>query len=177
MTENRAGRIVVGVDGSTVCMVALRWAMREAALRGAEVHAVLAWEAASHRFASYATMTCAARVRGDRMALADVLSQAVRQAAGRTGQRPPVAVTAELAEGLAARVLLDRAVGAEMLVLGRTLPVIDRDRGVGPIIRACLRSAPCPVVVVGVPESLSFLPEQSRRGRERLSAGVRHTTA
>jgi nucleotide-binding universal stress UspA family protein len=170
MTEGLADRrIVVGVDGSTVCLAALRWAMREATLRGAIVHAVLAWEAGTHRLASYATMTCAARVRSDRMAVADVLRRTVRQVAGRHGRLPPVSVTAELAEGLAARVLLDRAAGAEMLVLGRTLPAVDR--GVGPIIRACLRSAPCPVVIIGVPEAVSLLPEQARRRRERMPAG------
>ena len=63
------------------------------------------------------------------------------------GGAPPVAVTVEIAEGLAARVLLDHADGAEMLVLGSAgcAPA-----GIGPVARACLRHALCPVVVVSV---------------------------
>ena len=37
------GRVVVGVDGSAGSLQALHWALREAQLRGASVHAVLAW--------------------------------------------------------------------------------------------------------------------------------------
>lgn len=48
-------RIVVGVDGSAESVAALRWACREASLRVAEVHAVLALESACHQVASYAS--------------------------------------------------------------------------------------------------------------------------
>ena len=42
--EHRAGpRIVAGVDGSPSSMSALRWAIRQAALTGATVDAVMAW--------------------------------------------------------------------------------------------------------------------------------------
>ena len=37
-------RVVVGVDGSAGSLQALQWALREAQLRGAPVHAVLAWQ-------------------------------------------------------------------------------------------------------------------------------------
>ena len=47
-------RIVVGVDGSAESAAALRWACREASLRGAEVHAVHVREAPCHSLASYA---------------------------------------------------------------------------------------------------------------------------
>ena len=36
-------RLVAGVDGSAESVAALRWAIREAVLRGASVDAVLAW--------------------------------------------------------------------------------------------------------------------------------------
>ena len=43
--ERLAGpRIVAGVDGSPSSMSALRWAIRQAALTGAAVDAVTAWE-------------------------------------------------------------------------------------------------------------------------------------
>src|SRR4051794_41857079 len=37
-------RIVVGVDGSPPSIDALRWAVREAGVRGASVNAVCAWD-------------------------------------------------------------------------------------------------------------------------------------
>ena len=47
-------RVVVGVDGSVESVAALRWACREASLRGAEVHAVHVREEHCHSLASYA---------------------------------------------------------------------------------------------------------------------------
>ena len=64
------------------------------------------------------------------------------------GPAPPVNVDVRLAEGLAARVLLDHAVGAELLVLGSAIRCAPD--GIGPVARACLRHAPCPVVMVSV---------------------------
>jgi len=74
-----------------------------------------------------------------------VLRQAVSEAAALF---PGVSVHTEITEGLAARVLLDHATHADMLVLGRTSHGPDLYRGAGPVIRACLRAAPCPVVVI-----------------------------
>ena len=144
-------RIVVGVDGSAESVAALMWACREASLRGADVHGVLALEAACHRVASYAAPR-PAEPQPSWGAARDVLRRAVTSAARR---HPKVQVCAEIVEGLAARVLLDRAVGAEMLVLGRTFHGGEPHRGAGPVIRACLRSAACPVVVIGLAEALA----------------------
>jgi nucleotide-binding universal stress UspA family protein len=63
------------------------------------------------------------------------------------GPAPAVPVTVEVIEGLAARVLLDRAAGAELLVLGQAVGA-GQDI-IGPVARACLRHPPCPVVVAG----------------------------
>jgi nucleotide-binding universal stress UspA family protein len=82
----------------------------------------------------------------------DVLRNAHREAADRY---PGITVRAEVAEGLAARVLLDRAAGADMLVLGRTYHGPEHNRGAGPVIRACLRSATCPVVAIGLADQLA----------------------
>jgi nucleotide-binding universal stress UspA family protein len=43
-TNGQAPRIVVGVDGSAPSLAALRWAVRQAALTGATVDAVAAWQ-------------------------------------------------------------------------------------------------------------------------------------
>jgi nucleotide-binding universal stress UspA family protein len=144
-------RVVAGVDGSAESVAALMWACREAVLRDADVHAVLAVEAACHRHASYAAPRHA-ETQGSWGAARDVLRRAVSDASARY---PGINVRAEVAEGLAARVLLDRSADADMLVLGRTYHDPDHQRGSGPVIRACLRSAACPVVVISVAPALA----------------------
>jgi nucleotide-binding universal stress UspA family protein len=138
-------RIVVGVDGSAESVAALRWACREASLRTAEVHAVLALEAACHQVASYA-VPAPRQSGGSWGAAREVLRGSVSEAAS---LYPGVSVRTDITEGLAARVLLDHAQDADMLVLGRTACSPDPYRGAGPVIRVCLRSAPCPVVIIG----------------------------
>jgi nucleotide-binding universal stress UspA family protein len=137
-------RIVVGVDGSAESVAALRWACREASLSAAEVHAVLALEAACHRVASYA-VPAPRQISGSWGAAREVLRRSVSEA---SSLFPGVSVRTEITEGLAARVLLDHAAHADMLVLGHTSHGQDLYRGAGPVIRACLRAAPCPVVII-----------------------------
>src|SRR5438093_93588 len=108
-------RIVVGVDGSAESVAALRWACREASLRAAEVLAVLALESACHQVASYA-VPAPRQAGGSWGAARDVLRRSVSEA---LSLFPGVSVRTEIAEGLAARVLLDQAADADMLVLGR----------------------------------------------------------
>ena len=134
-------RLVVGVDGSIESVAALRWACREAALRGAEVHAVHVREELCHSLASYAApaLSTAEEVSIDINDIARTVQ---------AGTAPGVAVRVEQVDGLAARVLLDRSIGADMLVLGTSSDVPGALRSAGPIIRACLRRASCPVVVI-----------------------------
>ena len=121
-------RIVVGVDGSAESVAALRWACREASLRAAEVHAVLALESACHQVASYAA-PAPRQTSGSWGAAREVLRRSVSEA---VSLYPSVTVRTEITEGLAARVLLDQANSADMLVLGRTAHGPDPYRGAGP---------------------------------------------
>src|ERR1019366_3162941 len=131
--ESGVRSIVVGVDGSAESVVAFRWACREAGLRAVEVVAVLALESVCHQVASYAVP--APRSSGGSWgAVRDVLRRSVSEAAVLF---PGVRVRTEIAEGLAASVLLDQAAGADMLVLGRAAC------GPGP------QRAACPVVTIG----------------------------
>jgi hypothetical protein len=80
-------------------------------------------------------------------------AQALAAAASGLARRylPPGRLRAELAEELTARALLDRAAHAELLVLGTTWPAPrsgQPPQAMGPVARACLRLARCPVVVV-----------------------------
>jgi len=153
------GRILVGIDGSPASVAAVRWAGREAQLRGMRVHVVYVRD---RRLPTphYAPQPRAGEpvpspAAGERM------QAVVREA---LGTQPPAGVQMELADGLPARVLIDRSVGAEMLVLGSASPNGARPGGaatngpamppaqarapLGPVARDCLHAAPCPVVVV-----------------------------
>lgn len=149
----------MGVDFSAESAAALRWACREASLRGAEVHAVHAREAQCHSVASYAV---AAHVEEDNAEDASMWRSVMPDAA------PDVEVRTEIVEGLAARVLLARCDGADMLVLGAASDASDAMRSAGPVIRACLRRALCPVVVISVaqeplPREEAFAPDTGVR--------------
>lgn len=168
--ESGVRRIVVGVDGSAESVAALRWACREASLRSAEVLAVLVLESACHQVASYAVPPAkqAGRSWG---AARDVVRASVTEAMARF---PAVSVRTEIAEGLAARVLLDQACDAVMLVLGRTAYGPEPYRAAGPVIRACLRSSVCPVVIIGSDPAPESDPETQQDQAGHLPAWWQH---
>ncbi len=136
-------RIVVGVGGSAGSFAALRWALREAGLRRALLQVVRAWEDPTKRVAPYAPGASQGSAQEDRRAEVARLEEAARSA---VDPAPPVPAAVQTGEGLAARVLLDHAAGAELLVLGSASN--SAPDAIGPVARACLRNAPCPVVVV-----------------------------
>jgi nucleotide-binding universal stress UspA family protein len=154
-------RIVVGVDGSPESAAALRWACREAALRGAEVHAVHVREAKCHSLANYAGPASADSGSED-VGEADIARLWGLVVPDRT-PCPGVEVRTEVADGLAARVLLDRCAEADMLVLGTAGDVGGAPRSAGPVIRACLRRASCPVVVISAAQDPTARREASAR--------------
>jgi nucleotide-binding universal stress UspA family protein len=165
-------RVVVGVDGSVESVAALRWACREASLRGAEVHAVHVREEHCHSLASYAV---------NALSTADDVSTGIDDfvRSVRADQAPGVEIRVEEVDGLAGRVLLDRSAGADMLVLGTSSDVPGALRSAGPVIRACLRRAACPVVVIGAAqdpmqhrEAAARAAEEAGQARVKVPAGV-----
>jgi len=132
--------VVVGVHGTAASTAAVDWAAREARRRRAAVHLVLARDPASLHQAPYARPAGPA---------GQVPARVLAAAASRAAKLlPPGRVTSELADGLPARVLLERAAGAALLVLGAARPVGGPAAALGPVTRACLRHSPCPVVIV-----------------------------
>jgi nucleotide-binding universal stress UspA family protein len=134
-----AGRIVVGVDGSPSSRRALRWAVRQGELTGATVHAIIAWTVP----VSYGPMPIplvGADWAGNARA---TLDQALR---AEPGERSAT-VTSDVLEGGAARVLLDAAVDADLLVVG------SRGHGgfvgllLGSVAQHVVTHARCPVLV------------------------------
>ena len=143
MIEPAPHQIIDGVHRSAASLAALRWAAAEARLRRAELHVVHAWEPAVRR-ASYAILGDS-RVSGqERLRAQGVLAAVMR---GVYGSKLPPGITAELAEGTAERVLVQRSREATLLVLGAATAHLA-GRPAGPVIRACMRSAQCPLVII-----------------------------
>lgn len=157
MTEHsgfNGGRIVVGVDGTSASAAAVSWAVEEARLRRATVHLVVAYDHERNSRALYAGRPGEPQPEED-SATRTALFTAERQAGKAL---PPDRLSSELADGSPAKVLIDRPSGAELLVLGSAYPE-DRFASqapvpMGPVARACLHSAACPVVVVATPRAL-----------------------
>ncbi len=84
---------------------------------------------------------------------------------------PDVEVKGEVVDGLAARVLLERCAGADMLVLGTASDTDGASRPAGPVIRACLRRAACPVVVISAEQEPAH-HDQDAGAQVKVPAGV-----
>lgn len=135
-----ANVVVVGVDGSETGLRALRWALQEARIRGGVVRAVTAWV-----FEPFATAP-----NGDPAAAREhareVAEDTVRKALADVADAPPVELS--VLEGSAARVLVEAADDAAMLVVGSHGHGRVFDALLGSVSAECVRNAVCPVVVV-----------------------------
>jgi nucleotide-binding universal stress UspA family protein len=145
-THSQDRYIVVGVDSSHGSKAALGWALAQARLTGAAVEAVAAWQQPATYEYSYGSIPFPSP--GDSIAAAaeKVLTETVAAVVGTKDE--PVDVRIKVAHGPAAQVLLEAAVGAELLVVG------SRGRGafagmlLGSVSQHCIQHAPCPVIVV-----------------------------
>jgi nucleotide-binding universal stress UspA family protein len=139
--------VLVGVDGSPASISALRWAAREAELRGAPLRVVHAWAPVPPMYAGYYT-----GIDGEVMekAARAVLDESTDQ--GLTAATD-INVDARLMVGGAAQNLITAAAGAQLLVLGA------RGHGgfagllLGSTTHQCLHHAPCPVAVIHGPRT------------------------
>jgi nucleotide-binding universal stress UspA family protein len=167
MTHDPASRIVVGVDGSAASAAAVRWAVREARLRQAAVHLVHAYHSDPRLHAPYASRSWLAR-QDDGHAVAKETLTAAEELAQR--YLPPGRLTCELLNEPPARALLDRTADAEMLVLGTTRLTPQPGQpppAMGPVARACLSLAHCPVVVIA-PDDLARQAPQHLTPHQRV---------
>ncbi|MFG3407467.1 universal stress protein [Streptomyces sp. NPDC048142] len=137
------GRIVVGVDGSDSSVKALHWAVRQAELTGATVEAVNSWE---YPTTSWASMMPGMPEDFDPQALATVsLTEALEEALGAAGA---AAVSKVVVIGNPAQALLDRAQGADLLVVGARGHTGLKATLLGSVSLHVTQHAPCPVTVV-----------------------------
>ena len=137
----RGGSVVVGVDGSSRSVGALRWAAAEARARDADLHVVHAWRLPMMAsppvvsvFPDYSTLEEAGRAVLD-AALADPALADTR-------------VHPHFLHGSPAQVLIERSGGAGLVVVGTR--GLGRVAGalLGSVSRQLLHHAPCPVVVI-----------------------------
>jgi len=140
------GIIVVGVDGSEGADHALDFAISEAAIRGARLRLVSAWEIPPSVLAS---------VVAGREFYEEFKDNAVtvaREAAARVAELQPALEHEELViEGQAGRVLLDHSTDADLLVVGRRGHGTFREMLLGSISRQVAVHAKCPLVIVPAP--------------------------
>ncbi|MFH9608412.1 universal stress protein [Streptomyces sp. NPDC017448] len=137
------GRIVVGVDGSGASIKALHWAVRQAELTGATVEAVSSWE---YPTTSWASMMPGMPADFDPQAMATVsLNEALEEALGAAGS---AAVSKVVVIGNPAQALLDRAEGADLLVVGARGHTGLKATLLGSVSLHVTQHAPCPVTVV-----------------------------
>jgi nucleotide-binding universal stress UspA family protein len=145
-TEMHDGRIVVGVDGSSHSKTALRWAVNEARRVGASVEAISAWQ--QPVTVGYPYGWSPDIHDGDVIAIVaeKVLTEAVAEAAGQQDEH--VEIRKSVVHGHPAEVLLEAAIGAQMLVVGRRGHGTYAGILLGSVSRHCVKHAPCPVLVV-----------------------------
>jgi nucleotide-binding universal stress UspA family protein len=141
MSTPDPAHIVVGVDGSEPSQQALIWAVRHAALLGAEVDAVICWNlpAMGAGWTAYPS---------DWNPAADAKVLLAKTVTDVFGTEVPPTLHQFVREGNAAQVLLEETKDAELLVVG------SRGHGgfagllLGSVSANCAEHAKCPVVVV-----------------------------
>lgn len=141
-----ASRVIVGIDGSELSLAAAKFAMETASRRGWSVLAVHAWDVPAYD-------ALASPVGPSELELDNLLeSERIATSESLAGLRerfPDVDLTVEVSKGPSARVLLEAAEGAALIVLG------TRGRGefsgalLGSVSQAVLHRAELPVAVIG----------------------------
>jgi nucleotide-binding universal stress UspA family protein len=138
-------RIVAGIDGSASSMSALRWAIRQGALTGAAVDAVIAWHypvaPGGYGWAPTGMEGGLDFEENAAKVLADAISAAVDPGSG-------IPVRARVVEGNPAQVLLDASDGADLLVVGSRGHGRFTEALLGSVSQHCVHHAHCPVVVI-----------------------------
>ena len=134
-------RIVVGVDGSSSSVQALRWAADQARRTGDRLEVVTTWEFPT-------TYGWVPPYPPDFDPAGDARRLLEETVATELGDDPGIDVALVVVEGHAAPVLVDQARGADLLVVG------SRGHGgfagmlLGSVSEHCVHHASCPVMVV-----------------------------
>jgi nucleotide-binding universal stress UspA family protein len=133
--------VVCGLDDTPVARAALRRAAAEAFRRAAPLRVVTVL----HVPDSWGDLFAAPvpRLRAERRC-----SEAVEEALAEAGRARPDDVRVEVVEGIASEVLVARAAGAALLVVGSRSRSRLEGMLLGSVALRCAVDAPCPVMVV-----------------------------
>jgi nucleotide-binding universal stress UspA family protein len=133
------GYIVVGVDGSPSSLDALQWAVGQAALTGADIRAVIAWEypplSGVDPMTAHVDWPTKAQQTIDAGLEKAVATDAVKVSSAALERHP-------------AQVLLDASVGAELLVVGNSGHGGFTESLPGSLREHVIANATCPVLVM-----------------------------
>jgi nucleotide-binding universal stress UspA family protein len=139
-------RIVVGVEGSSQSIEALRWALDEATVHPkAEVCAVLAWQL------PFLTNPAAFNREELQLTYEEFLVKTVSE----ISPAPEFPLETLVAMGDTVETLVEAAKGAQLLVLGGRGRSSFAGLMLGSVSQACAARAECPVVVVKKAEAES----------------------
>jgi nucleotide-binding universal stress UspA family protein len=137
--------IVVGVDGSECAGAALEFAAAEAALRGARLRIVSAWEVPSAIYGGGFAPLDASVFDGFRERGQAVADQAVATV---VKLQPAVECEGVVLEGQPAAILLEQAADATLVVVGNRGLGGFKSLLLGSVSQQVVHHASCPVVVV-----------------------------
>lgn len=157
MSTHTAERpIVVGIDGSSSSLAALRWALREGASTGAPVEVIHCWlpqTLSDLAFGSHHELRTASAC----MLQNEVIAALAQIRAGQDDTDWVAPVVTELSlHGNAPAMLLDRSANARLLVLGvrQTSAMSDLFRGT--VEARCSKRASCPIVTLDEHEVVTW---------------------
>lgn len=146
-TTSYGPRVVVGIDGSAQADRALREAAHQAVLRHAELDVVHVWSPPVG-VGSLGAVATPSDMEASETVARQLLDARVEAVVGRLDQRPSRVERILVADHSPARLLIETAKGADLLVVG------SRGRGgfagllLGSVSQQCVHHAPCPVLVV-----------------------------
>jgi nucleotide-binding universal stress UspA family protein len=144
-TQNRTGRVVVGVDGSESSAAALRWAADYAQATGSTLRAVLAWHYPTAAGVPPVGVTPANVESEVERGRAEMIEKAIATA---LGDQPAIAIERKVAYGHPVQVLIDESADADLLVLGHRGHGGFSGMMLGSVSAQCVNHAHCPVTVV-----------------------------
>ncbi|MFF2950058.1 universal stress protein [Kitasatospora sp. NPDC057965] len=144
--EEAAGprEVVVGVDPFEGAEAVLAHAFEVAERRGLPLRAVYCWTLPATY--QYAGIAASVDVTGEMLVYAK--GELTRVVQPWREKHPGVAVTEEAVNARPAKVLADRAAGAELVVIGRRVRRSPLGAHIGAVAHAVLHHVPCPVAVV-----------------------------
>ena len=141
----RVGKVVAAVDGSDGSRAALRWAAREAAVHGAPLVAVEAWEFSPLIFAADVPV----QVDELRATVEHHLHEVVVE---EVGEESGITVEERVVEDAPVPGLVGLVAAHDLLVVGSRGHGGFRGLLLGSVSQQIAQHAPCPVVIVRAPD-------------------------